>query len=206
MSINFLSKSKTKKDKTVNLFNMKAFQIFSLIWFNSGAFLVTFPYDLLSNTVPISRNPDTKFSTSVFFHQTIPPRPLIHGLNKAFLNMASYLRSKSTMLVAQRCHWHCCVTCAAESTPLTCTAELLTPLCNQLFRKFSRMILNTTVFYAGKWFGCTRRSGVIDTAVTCTAESLTQLWHASIEKTYISKLPYRLQWFLTFFRFWLYFI
>jgi hypothetical protein len=59
-----------------------------------------------------------------------------------------------------------------------CTALSMTPLCNQLCRKFSWMILNTTGFYAGIWFGCTRHSGVIYTAVTFTAESLTALWHA----------------------------
>jgi hypothetical protein len=56
---------------------------------------------------------DTRFSTSVFFYQTTPDTRV-----KAFLNMASYLRSKSTKLVsplwhAQRSHWHRC-----DMTPL----------------------------------------------------------------------------------------
>jgi hypothetical protein len=62
------------------------------------------------------RDPDTKFSTSGFFHQTTPPRPLIHGL-KPFFKMASNSRSKSTM-----------------KSPIFVTTVSMTPLCNQLCR------------------------------------------------------------------------
>jgi hypothetical protein len=104
--------------------------------------------------------------------------------------MASYLRSKSTKLVVQRCHWHRCDMHSGVSgvidTAVTWTAESLTPLwyaqqchwhrCANMTPLFSQMIQNTTVFNAGIWFGCTWHSGVIDTTVICTAKSLTSPW------------------------------
>jgi hypothetical protein len=124
--------------------------------------------------------------------------------------MASYFRSKSTKLVAQRCHWHRCdMHSVGIYTAVTCTAESLTPLGHA---------------QRSHWHHCDMYSEVIDTTVTCTAESLTPctaesltpLWHAqrshwhhcdmhsgfifewlwlhwkgiSIEKTYICKLTY----------------
>jgi hypothetical protein len=48
---------------------------------------------------------------------------------KAFLNMASYLRSKSTKLFAQLCHWHFChMHSGVIVTAVICTAVSLTPL------------------------------------------------------------------------------
>jgi hypothetical protein len=69
---------------------------------------------------------------------------------KAFLNMASYMQRKSTKLVAQRWHWHCChMQSGVIDTAVICTAVSLTQLYNQLCQKFSQMILNTTVFLCG---------------------------------------------------------
>jgi hypothetical protein len=75
------------------------------------------------------RDSDTRFSTLGFFHQTIPPRVLIHGL-KPFRIMASYSPRKSIRkspkfyltprdLIA-RSHWHRWIRfrCLIETTEL----------------------------------------------------------------------------------------
>jgi hypothetical protein len=130
-----------------------------------------------------------------------------------FFHMALYLRSKSTKLVAQQCHWHRCDMHSGvtdTTTSVKCTAVSLTPLCNQLCRKFSLMILNT-VFLCGimirlhtaqqcYWHRCDMHSGVIDTAVQIWQRSdfgyhirvalATFNGNISIEKTYMGKFIY----------------
>jgi hypothetical protein len=88
-------------------------------------FLYKYWSDIFKGTMPRDFRP-------LFFSSNNSPKAPDTRV-KAFLNLASYLRSKSTKLVAQRCHWHRCYI---------------------------------------------HRGGVIDTAVTCTTESLTPLWYA----------------------------
>jgi hypothetical protein len=84
--------------------------------------------------------------------------------------MSSCLRSKSSKLVAQRSHWHHCdIHSGVIDTAVTCTTVSLIPLFNQLCRKYSQMILNTTVLFFMREY---------DSAAHGTAVSVTPLWHA----------------------------
>jgi hypothetical protein len=56
--------------------------------------------------VYILKDPDTRFSTSVFSSNNFPWVP--DTQDKAFSNMASHSRRQSTKLVEQRCQWHRC--------------------------------------------------------------------------------------------------
>jgi hypothetical protein len=152
-----------------------------------------------------------------YFHQTIPPRPLIQG--KSLL--VSW--SKFTKFVAQRCQWYHCVCmsprcqwhCWAYHSSVTDTA--VHPTLSNIFANDPKHYRYCS--YGEIWLGCTLHSGINDTTVTCRAVSMTLLWLAqryqckydtavtldllfewlwlplkeiSIEKTYLGKLPFTL--------------
>jgi hypothetical protein len=62
-------------------------------------------------------DPDTRFSTYAFFHQTTPPRPLMNGLKPFWIrlcirrgNLQKQLQfvSMTPLCMSQRCQWHHC--------------------------------------------------------------------------------------------------
>jgi hypothetical protein len=106
--------------------------------------------------------------------------------------------SMTPLSMSQRCQWYrCACHSSVNKTAVHIIAVSLTPLCNQYCRISSWMI-QSNVFYAEIWFGCTRHSGVIDTCniVIWTAISLTPLWHAHCTAMSMTQLwlAQRCQW------------
>jgi hypothetical protein len=109
-----------------------------------------------------------RFSTSVFFIKQLPLGPWYTGYS-----LFEYDFELAKII-----------------DKVGCTAVSLTPLCNILFSYifannsthcfFTRISDSSTVHTAQQchWHRCDMHSSVIDTPVTCTAESLTTLWHA----------------------------
>jgi hypothetical protein len=101
-------------------------------------------------------------------------------------------------LLAQRCQWPRCAYCSSVKNTAVHVTLVSIPLWMSLRCQWHRCayqsIVNDTAgqttlpnilanvhkhcFYEEIWLGCTQHSCVNDTAVTCTAVSLTPLWHA----------------------------
>jgi hypothetical protein len=94
-----------------------------------------------------------------YFHQTIPPRPLIQG--KSLL--VSW--SKLTKFVAQRCQWYHCV-CMSPRCQWHCWAYH-SSVNDAVHPTLSNIFANYTVLM-----------GKYDSAGHCTALSMTPLWLA----------------------------
>jgi hypothetical protein len=80
--------------------------------------------------------------------------------------MASNSRRKSTKLFAQRCQWHRCAYYSDDND------AAVQPTLSNIFGNDLKHCFHTEI-----WLGRTQYSGIIDTAVTYTAELMTPLWH-----------------------------
>jgi hypothetical protein len=113
------------------------------------------------------RDPDTRFSTFVFFIKQLLLGPWyrlkpfwiwlrIYGVDRqSWLHsvvidtaVTCTVESLTPLWNAQRSQWHRCdMHSGVIDTAVTCTAVSWKPLCNNIVKlSFSRMILNTTVF------------------------------------------------------------
>jgi hypothetical protein len=106
-----------------------------------------------------------RFSTAGFFHQTIPPGPLIQGGERLFAsNSQSYL----TKSVPQRCQWHSwCRLSSAIDTTVAALAVPTTPL--MPWPKFAELTPRC------HWHRCSRHIGVNDIDGAASTVSLTPL-------------------------------
>jgi hypothetical protein len=86
-------------------------------------FVILFIAKIIRVLLSTLKGLDTKFFTSVFFHQTIPPRPLIHGLKPCWIRLRICGVNRQSWLHTQRCplwhaqqsHWHRCATNFVEN-------------------------------------------------------------------------------------------